>query len=697
MNKKTLKALALAMLCATPLGMSAQDFLPADSLKVVKTKHSFTEAQNRAYFVIGEGPKEKIYTYSGVELEYFEPVKWTLSPLLSGEILYCDEKKVKLWNPYEQDSGKDLYKTEEKNQIHSLAYSPDGTYILVITKDNKIHKCVTDEKVKNKLKYTAQLAGTPTQLRINNQANVALFVEGKNVEIFNLERGASRRVLEFAQDVIDINFSENCREFAVLFADGSIKVVNSSDLKDKKNFASVMGAKNCIYHPQGKYLIVNTGQSFQMLNLLTSKIDYIISIDGENLLVLDLLKDSAEKEQLFFVKDSYFGIYPLDGVERYHTMDLKYALDLQMGDWAKMRDGESEEDYRNRVNDDTRAQYALQLEYDLVSQMAGNLINEDGARFGKYVEKEQALAVDFNNIPTIYLNIPSADLNELNDIEDIEFFNTIYGLDANDEFEVIYTDARNKHTGKVYMYDNRNRETISFSQDDFVPMEVIQLANLEAAKLEEMKQDIMEEAKTQNLLTDHTHITVNTEVEQNEDADGNKILNYNVSYVYQVEEEFSERDDFKAGKYVASESNAATQMLAVVEKSMKEDFAKYLDDCSKIIINITGSADATPINGKLRYNGEYGDIVNQLATQDGELTSMTVTKAAGIKSNEELALVRAIGVGEYLKQGAFNNTTAAPIEYKYNVEVSKEKGSSFRRIKVALKFVDTFKKQLGKE
>ena len=138
-------------------------------------------------------------------------------------------------------------------------------------------------------------------------------------------------------------------------------------------------------------------------------------------------------------------------------------------------------------------------------------------------------------------------------------------------------------------------------------------------------------------------------------------------------------------------------MLNVIEKSMKEDFAKYLDDCSKIIINITGSADATPINGKLRYNGEYGEIVNQLATQDGELTSMTVTKVKGITSNEELALVRAIGVGEYLKQGAFNNKTAAPIEYKYNVEVSKEKGSAFSRIKVALKFVDTFKKQLGKE
>lgn len=693
MNKKLLACMAAAMFCGTSL--HALDFLPADSLHRVNFKQLYVDAQNQKYYVLGKDLKGDFYSYNGIKLDYFKPTKWALTPLMDGEILYADDKKVRLWYPYKAEEGDVLFKTKEKKQIEKLAFSPDGTYVLVVTKDNNLHKVVTDKKVKEKVLYSVALAGTPTKLQFSDQANVALLLEGDKVEIFNLERGASRKTLTFGQNVLDVDFSDNYREFAVLLADGSIKTYNMGDLAEKKSFSPVAGALNCIYHPQGKYLIVNAGKSFELLNMLTSNVDYVINVDGTGLMSLDLLRDANEKEQLFYVKVDHMGVYPLSGIERYHTMDMKYSMDLALSDWAKMQEGETEEEYRNRVTDENREKYALQLEYDLVSQMAGNLINEDGARFGSYVEKEQALAVDFNTLPSIYLNIPSSDLTQLNDIEDIEFFNTIYGLDKDDKFEVIYTDARNKHTGSVYMYDNRSREKISFEQNDFVPMEVIQLANVESAKLETMKQEVVEQAKTENLLTDHTHITVNTEVQDALDADGNKILNYNVNYQYQVEQEFSERDDFKAGKYVATESNAAKQMLAIVEKSMNEDFAKYLTDCSKVIISVTGSADATPIRGKLRYNGEYGDIVDQLATQDGELTTMTVTKAKGISSNEELALVRAIGVADYLKKGSFNKSNV-PVEYKYNVEVSKEKGSEYRRIKVSLKFVDTFKQQMNK-
>lgn len=695
MSKKLLLSVAVAMFCGS--SVHATDILPADSLRKINYRQLFVEAKNQSYYVIGKDVKGDFYSYNGVKLDYFKPVKWSLTPLMSGEILYCDDKKVRLWNTYNNEEGDVLFRTKEKNQIESLAFSPDGTYVLVITKDNNLHKVITDKKVKEKekVKYTAALAGTPTKLQFNKQANVALLLEGDKVEVFNLERGVSRKAISFAQNVLDVDFSESYREFAVLLADGSIKTYNVSDLSEKKSYAPVAGAMNCVYFTQDKYMIINAGEKFELLNLLTSEVDYVIGVDGTELLALDLLKDANEKDQLFFLKNANMGVYPLSGIERYRTMDVRFSMDLALDEWAKMRDGETEGEYRSRVSDENREKYALQLEYDLVSQMAGNLINEDGARFGNYVEKEQALAVDFNTLPSIYLNVPSSDLTQLNEIEDIEFFNTIYGLDDNDKFEVIYTDARNKHTGSVYMYDNRSREKISFSQDDFVPMEVIQLANVEAAKLETMKQEVVEQAKTENLLTDHTHITVDTKVEEDLDADGNKILNYNVNYQYQVEQEFSERDDFKSGKYLATESNAAKQMLAIVEKSMQEDFAKYMTDCSKVVISITGSADATPIRGRLRYNGEYGDIVDQLATQDGELTTMTVTKAKGMSSNEELALVRAIGVGDYLKKGAFNNTSI-PAEYKYNVEVSKEKGSEYRRIKVSLKFVDTFKEQMKK-
>ena len=223
-------------------------------------------------------------------------------------------------------------------------------------------------------------------------------------------------------------------------------------------------------------------------------------------------------------------------------------------------------------------------------------------------------------------------------------------------------------------------------------MEVVQLTSIEAAKLEEVKQEVVTAAKNDNILTDHTHINVTTEVEKDVDADGNKILNYLVNYQYEVEEEFSSRDDFKAGKYNTAESNAAVQMIEIVKNSLKGDFAKYLTESSRLEVSVTGSADATPIIGILAYKGEYGDLKDQLVYQNGELSTMTVTKAKGITSNEQLALVRAVGVADYINKNALAGA-AIDTGYKYYIDVAKEKGSQYRRIKVSLKFIDAFKQK----
>ena len=669
----------------------ALDFLSTDSLRRVNFKQSFVNVDNNLFYVVGEDENGRVYTYNGVMFEYFKPKKWALSPFMNRKILYYDGRNVRLWNPQINNVDKNLlYRTQKKDQLDCLTFSPDGTYILVVTKDSVMSKVITDSKVKDKVVYSVKLSATPSKIHFNNQSNVALVVEGNKIDVLNLERGVIRSTLESAQSVLDVDFSDDSREFVVLYSNGDIKTYNMSDLNVKKSYAPIVGAKNCTYYAQGKYLIVNASKSYEFLNLLTSNVDYVLSVDAGDLLSFEIQKDAKFKDLLLMIKNSYLEVYPLNEIERYRTLDMKYSMDLAMDEWTKMQEGESEEEYLKRMSKENREKYALQLEYDIVSQMAGNLINEDGARLGSYIGKDNLLAVDFNTLPSIYLNVPSQDLVELNNINDIEFFNTIYGLDQNDEFEVIYTDARNKLTGNVYMYDNRNREKITFVQEDFVPMEVIQIANLEQKKLEMIKEEVVAVAKTEDLLSDHTHITVSTEVEEDIDADGEKILDYNVNFQYKVDQEFSERDDFKSGKYLALESNAAQQMLAIVKKSLNSDFAKYTNDCSKIIVSVTGSADATPIRNKLRYNGEYGDIVDQIATQDGELTTMSVTKSKGIVSNEELALVRAISVGDYLDKELLGNLSI-PVDYKYNIEVSKEKGSEYRRIKVSLKFVDTFK------
>jgi hypothetical protein len=66
---------------------------------------------------------------------------------------------------------------------------------------------------------------------------------------------------------------------------------------------------------------------------------------------------------------------------------------------------------------------------------------------------------------------------------------------------------------------------------------------------------------------------------------------------------------------------------------------------------------------------------------------MTITKASGIKSNEELSLVRATSV----RSSVLKNVPALKdmkLDEKYAVKVSDKEGSEFRRVAVNFIFHD---------
>lgn len=694
--RRELKVMLLGLSLCAPAAMTGQEFLSKDSLRTINYKKTYEKIQNYSFFMLGSDAKKDISSLNGYVIPGLRPDTWTIAPMAGGNVLFANGRDIMvkdIFNANEEENERRILKlADKKGTVNLLRYSPDGTYVLYVDNNNMLTRCTTDSKAKKeeRVKYSIKLAGTPSELKINKAANTALIIEGQQVEIANLERGAVRKALTFGVPVADVCYSSDFRDFAVLLADGSLKLYDLASVSEKSSVIVSGKVSNCQLLNQGKYAVVSAEDKFVVINLLTSHIDYILTDDNTALKYFNVFIDSFDNETMLAFHSTFMKSFNFNTLERYHTMDLKRELDLRMAEWSKMLPGESEDDYRSRVNDESRAKFALELERQITTDMAGDLIGNETAKFGNYFESSQALAIDFNEMPSIYLNIPADDLKDLKTIDDLEFFNTQYGLTADDKFEVIYTEARNKTTGKVYIYDNLNRKSMAFDEESFVPMEVVQLASIEAAKLEEVKEEVMTAAKNDNILTDHTHINVATEVEKDVDADGNKILNYLVKYEYEVEEEYSARDDFKAGKYNTKESNAAVQMLDIVKTSLNGDFAKYLQEGKKLEISVTGSADATPIIGTLAYKGEYGDITDQLAYQNGELTTMNVTKSQGIKSNEQLALVRAIGLSDYLNKNVLSGASIAT-DYKYFIDVAKEKGSQFRRIKVQLKFIDAFK------
>ncbi|MDE6787671.1 MAG: hypothetical protein K2J46_11630 [Muribaculaceae bacterium] len=156
-----------------------------------------------------------------------------------------------------------------------------------------------------------------------------------------------------------------------------------------------------------------------------------------------------------------------------------------------------------------------------------------------------------------------------------------------------------------------------------------------------------------------------------------------------MDPEFSAQEDFAAGKYRAEQSGAASSMLNIVKNAFEGDFANYVKSGKRLNVKISGTADASPIRNTIAYDGAYGDIENEPIYQDNKMSAITVTQKEGIKSNEQLAFLRAYGVKEFLDnnvQGLKDMDT----NYTYNIGVSEGTGSEFRRINIEFTFVDAF-------
>ena len=130
-------------------------------------------------------------------------------------------------------------------------------------------------------------------------------------------------------------------------------------------------------------------------------------------------------------------------------------------------------------------------------------------------------------------------------------------------------------------------------------------------------------------------------------------------------------------------------LMKIIKNAFEGDFSKYLSEGKQVKVIITGSADASPIRGTIAYNGQYGEFADEPYYKDGNLDNITVTKTSGITSNEQLALMRAAGVKDYIAKNV-NTLANTKNDYEFHVEVAKERGGEFRKINVEFVIMDAF-------
>ncbi len=388
-----------------------------------------------------------------------------------------------------------------------------------------------------------------------------------------------------------------------------------------------------------------------------------------------------------FDKEPYYTP-TLQDVERAATNALSLyeqkeaEVNRRMDIWMKRQSGESRADFELRTSSDKIASMRLENSKEVSTNMAGNRITTNLSGL-QYNQSTGTLRANFTDMPSISLNVPYSDVSGI-DTKNLKFSNTVYDLYPGDKFEVLYTEVLNPATGKSYTFI-KQRDVQTVQNTGFVPLQAVQQNIINTNSLQAVRDRTVAEAKNRQVLSDNTTINVASELIPltNGKAD------YKVSYNYTVKEGFSVKEDFAPGKYDAANSPASTAMLKIINESLNTDFAQYVKAGKPVTIKYTGSADATPIRSKIAYNGKYGDINDQPVNINGKADKLSVTSRDGITSNEQLSLVRARSVRDYIMTNV-SQLKNSKITESYDIEVSDDKGSQFRRVAVEFIFHEAY-------
>lgn len=527
---------------------------------------------------------------------------------------------------------------------------------------------------------------------------------GSEMDIWDVDAADIKRIVRFAGKVNHVTFSPDSREIAVSCDTSGLQIVNAIDHHRTEVTKGIQNVRQASFHPDGKYIAYAKADSIIVYNLINHRRAFSagsIRIKGEpldipmsDIMALNFHSNNSTTTLSHNTGDKVV-FWDMSSLPPLYRSKLSEEVDKLMSDWIRQMDGESMEEYRVRVTDDNAARQKAMLLDQAATAIATQVIAlEDPFISEEYDMENHTIDIKFEQLDAIKLEVPEEEFQEVRE-GDLSYENPIYTLDDMDEFQLVYLEVVNRTTDKTYIFDERDYiiEDIEFEDDDidFIPVAMLQTVNMEMEMLQQQTQEIMEEKKQENVITDKTAITIDTEIESDFDSDGNKIYNYNLGYQYDVSEGFSYQEDFGPGKFIVTESNAAMTMLEAIRTALAGDMKKYVDQAKSIEITITGSADAIPV-GRILYDGSCGEYVETPYYAKDELSSMTVTDETDIRNNEQLAFIRAASVKVWLENNVEElRANSAKCVYNYRTEVSDVRGGEFRRIIVNIKFRDAIK------
>lgn len=591
------------------------------------------------------------------------------------------------------DLGKKVVKAALKGTVVPVAmcYSPDSRHFFV---SNSLGEIIIYDTKEYLPQHYIQSENVATLLAVSSNNYFIASAAANKLEIWNLQTRALRKTIMMSSDISGFDFSEDASLLAVTTNDNCLTVFDTKSWEKSSVYYSEDGQiYSPSFHPEGKYVsIVKNNNEILVYNLKNEKIEQVLDQGTNGIKGTDFIMNRQTHDVLMLSnRQNSIVFWDANGLNPFYGKVLDESVVSRMNEWVKMMDGETLEEYAIRVNDETRLKQQRLFAQEVATELAGNRLALENPFVDNYDIANGVLTIGFNSLPSISLEMTEIEAQNFKDNDNMVFENAIYVLNEKDEFELAYVEVRNVLTDKIYIFDNVGRlEMLAMEDENFVPLEIIRQVSQEEIQLKEIKEQVVEENKQEQLISDNTQIDVKTEVIPDVDANGKKIFNYKVSYQYEViNRAFSANEDFPSGGYDIEKSNAAMSLMKIIKNAFEGDFSKYLAEGKQVKVIVTGSADASPIRGRIAYNSKYGEYINEPYYKDGNLDNITVTKASGITTNEQLALMRAAGVKDYIENNVstLGNTKN---QYEYHVEVAKERGGEYRKINVEFIIIDAF-------
>lgn len=619
-------------------------------------------------------------------------------------VIVSNREKNVILSTIKGDKKTDPFDAKGRNgtpSVTAMTYSSDAREILAANDFGEIITYSTDGY------WTASVIEAGKiydHIAVSPNGYYIAAAHGSEMDIWDVDAADIKRIVRFAGKVNHVTFSPDSREIAVSCDTSGLQIVNAIDHHRTEVTKGIQNVRQASFHPDGKYIAYAKADSIIVYNLINHRRAFSagsIRIKGEpldipmsDIMALNFHSNNSTTTLSHNTGDKVV-FWDMSSLPPLYRSKLSEEVDKLMSDWIRQMDGESLEEYRVRVTDDNAARQKAMLLDQAATAIATQVIAlEDPFISEEYDMENHSIDIKFEQLDAIKLEVPEEEFQEVRE-GDLSYENPIYTLDDMDEFQLVYLEVVNRTTDKTYIFDERDYiiEDIEFEDDDidFIPVAMLQTVNMEMEMLQQQTQEIMEEKKQENVITDKTAITIDTEIESDFDSDGNKIYNYNLGYQYDVSEGFSYQEDFGPGKFIVTESNAAVTMLEAIRTALAGDMKKYVDQAKSIEITITGSADAIPV-GRILYDGSCGEYVETPYYAKDELSSMTVTDETDIRNNEQLAFIRAASVKVWLENNVEElRANSAKCVYNYRTEVSDVRGGEFRRIIVNIKFRDAIK------